>query len=243
MLQAPRRAGFSGPTLIRLLVRLTGNDAPESGQSLSAQLSQWLGWTDAIALSAALNGNPPAAAGTRAAGAEQAECARVRAVLAAAIAEDKAAGGRQRGRPRPPVPDPVDAVVDYAAFRQRYVTLQQAMETEIGNLRGRLRAALAARASGMARLAMVDAVMERVLVAREQALLATIPGMLEAHFTRLRQAEEAALAGNRPAAVAVQLTPGAWLTVFQNDMQSVLRAELDIRFQPVEGLLAALHDS
>ncbi len=39
------------------------------------------------------------------------------------------------------------------------------------------------------------------------------------------------------------MTPGAWLAVFQNDMQSVLRAELDIRFQPVEGLLAALRDS
>ncbi|WER48153.1 DUF3348 domain-containing protein [Cupriavidus sp. WKF15] len=238
MLQAPRRAGFSGPTLIRLLVRLTGNDAPESGQSLSAQLSQWLGWTDAIALSAALNGNPPASAGSRAAGAEDADCARVRTALAAAIADDKAAGGRQRGRPRPSVPDPMDAVVDYAAFRQRYVTLQQTMETEIASLRGRLRTALAARASGMARLAMVDAVMERVLVAREQALLATIPGMLEAHFTRLRQAEEAALAG-----VPAQVTSGAWLTVFQNDMQNVLRAELDIRFQPVEALLAALRDS
>lgn len=242
MLQAPRRAGFSGPTLIRLLVRLTGNDAPESGQSLSAQLSQWLGWTEAIALSAALNGNPPAPA-ARAAGAEEAECARVRTALAAAIADDRAAGGRQRGRPRPAVPDPVDAVVDYAAFRQRYVTSQQTMETEIATLRGRLRTALAARASGMARLAMVDAVMERVLGAREQALLATIPGMLEAHFTRLRQAEEAALAGARPTGVPAPVTPGAWLTVFQNDMQSVLRAELDIRYQPVEALLAALRDS
>ena len=243
MLQAPRRAGFSGPTLIRLLVRLTGNDAPESGQSLSAQLSQWLGWTEAIALSAALNGNPPASAGSRAAGAEEAECARVRTVLAAAIADDKAAGGRQRGRPRPSVPDPVDAVVDYAAFRQRYVTSQQTMETEIATLRGRLRTALAARTSGMARLAMVDAVMERVLGAREQALMATIPGMLEAHFKRLRQAEEAALAGALPTGVPAQVAPGAWLTVFQNDMQSVLRGELDIRYQPVEALLAALRDS
>ncbi len=243
MLQAPRRAGFSGPTLIRLLVRLTGNDAPESGQSLSAQLSQWLGWTDAIALSAALNGNPPASAGTAAAGNDEAECARVRAVLATAIADDKAAGSRQRGRPRPSVPDPVDAVVDYAAFRQRYVTLQQTMEAGIASLRGRLRTALAARAPGMARLAMVDAVMERVLVAREQALLATIPGMLEAHFTRLRQTEEAALASAQAAGAPAPVTPGAWITVFQNDMQSVLRAELDIRFQPVEGLLAALRDS
>ncbi len=201
MLQAPRRAGFSGPTLIRLLVRLTGDDAPESGQSLSAQLSQWLGWTDAIALSAALNGNPPAA-GARASDPLEAECARVKAALASAIADDKGSGSRSRGRPRPAAPDLVEAGVDYAAFRQRYSTLQQAMETEIGSLRGRLRAALAARASGMARLAMVDTVMERVLGAREQALLATVPGMLEAHFKRLRQGEEAALASAPAAGLA-----------------------------------------
>ncbi|WP_128596424.1 DUF3348 family protein, partial [Paraburkholderia kirstenboschensis] len=33
---------------------------------------------------------------------------------------------------------------------------------------------------------------------------------------------------------------GAWLDVFRKDMQSVLLAELDVRLQPVEGLLAAL---
>jgi len=34
-----------------------------------------------------------------------------------------------------------------------------------------------------------------------------------------------------------------WLDVFRKDMQSVLLAELDVRFQPVEGLLAALRAS
>jgi hypothetical protein len=39
---------------------------------------------------------------------------------------------------------------------------------------------------------------------------------------------------------AAPITPGAWLDVFRKDMQSVLLAELEVRFQPVEGLLAAL---
>ena len=42
MVQAPRRTGFSGPTLVRLLARLTDVDVPESGQSLSDRLSLWL---------------------------------------------------------------------------------------------------------------------------------------------------------------------------------------------------------
>ncbi|MNR29859.1 hypothetical protein D3C85_1472750 [compost metagenome] len=68
--------------------------------------------------------------------------------------------------------------------------------------------------------------MERVVGAREQSLLSSVPGLLETHFEHLRQASGHA--------------PGAWLAQFRKDMQAVLLAELDIRFEPVEGLLAAL---
>jgi hypothetical protein len=246
MVQAPQRTAFSGPTLIRLLARLTDVDVPESRQSLSDRLSQWLGWTDAIALSTALNGNPPAvASGARAFGsAEENECARVRTSLANAIAGDSAfAAARRRGPAQAPAQGaPVDAAVDYPAFRQRYLSLQQAMEAGIGNLRGRLREMLGAT-PGMARLAAVDAVMERALSSRERSLLAAVPVLLAGHFERLRQAEQQALADAQAAGDAATVTPGAWLDVFRKDMQSVLLAELDVRLQPVEGLLAALRTS
>jgi hypothetical protein len=248
MVQAPQRTAFSGPALIRLLARLTDVDVPESGQSLSDRLSQWLGWTDAIALSSALNGNPPAgAAGARAFGeAEESECARVRTSLAKAIVGDSVfAAARRRGPASQVLPQvaPVDAPVDYAVFRQRYLSMQQTMETGIGTLRGRLRAMLAARTPAMARLAVVDAVMERALSERERSLLAAVPGLLAGHFERLRQAEQQTLAdaeASGDATTATAAKPGAWLDTFRKDMQSVLLAELDVRLQPVEGLLAAL---
>ncbi|SOY57834.1 DUF3348 domain-containing protein [Cupriavidus taiwanensis] len=247
MVQVPRRTGFSGPALVRLLARLADADAPPPASSLSSQLSQWLGWADAIALSSALKANAPAMppAASAAAGTEAQECARVRATLAHAIVEDTSLASRRRGPSRPSaLPDPVDAQVDYAVYRQRYLTLQQGMENAIANLRGRLRQALSARAPAMAKLAMVDAVMERTLGAREQTLLGAVPTLLEPHFQRLRQAEAAAL--ENQAQLAGQtgpVRPGAWLAVFRKDMQSVLLAELEIRWQPVEGLLAALQDS
>ena len=246
MLQVPRRTGFSGPTLVRLLARLTDADAPPPASSLSSQLSQWLGWADAIALSSALKANAPATppAARAADSTEARECARVRAALAGAIVEDTTLAGKRRGPGRPSaLPDPVDAQVDYAVYRQRYLTLQQTMETAIGDLRRRLRGALSGHAPGMAKLAMVDAVMERVLGAREQSLLGAVPTMLEPHFQRLRQAEAAALAEAQAAGQPATARPGAWLGVFRKDMQSVLLAELDIRWQPLEGLLAALQDS
>ncbi|MGU7774348.1 DUF3348 domain-containing protein [Burkholderia sp. MR1-5-21] len=258
MVQAPPRMALSGPTLVRLLARLADADVPESRQTLADRLSQWLGWTDAITLSSALNASPPAVAGSaRASGGDaERECARVRHELAQAITGGSrpAAGRRTGALPAPPAAD----TADFADFRQRYLSRQQEMENAIGQLRGRLRVALAARTPGMARLATLDAIMERVLGARERSLLATVPALLGAHFERLRGAERQALAdaeasegaegsaAGTPAGTAAGTTPvapGAWLDVFRADMRSVLLAELEIRFQPVEGLLAALRTS
>ena len=87
--------------------------------------------------------------------------------------------------------------------------------------------------------------MEQALGARERTLLGTVPTLLGPHFERLRAAAEAggaAEAAERPdGASAAPPTPSrAWLEAFRKDMQSVLLAELDVRFQPVDGLLAAL---
>jgi hypothetical protein len=137
----------------------------------------------------------------------------------------------------------MDDAIDYPAFRQTYLSMQQMMETGIGNLRGRLRAKLAARTPAMSRLAEVDVVMERALSPRERSLLATVPGLLGGHFERLRKAGRETLADTQTSEGTPAITPGAWLNVFRKDMQGVLLAELDLRFQPVEGLLAALRTS
>ncbi|CAG9202560.1 conserved hypothetical protein [Paraburkholderia sabiae] len=249
MVQAPQRTAVSGPTLVRLLARLTAADVPASSQSLSDQLSQWLGWTDAIALSTALNGTPPAVAanarGARGAGTVEQECTSVRASLADAIAGDSMLSTRRRRGSAHAQTAPAETEATYADFRQCYLALQQSMETRIGTLRGRLRSQLATRTLEMTRLAVVDAIMERSLGARERSLFGTVPGLLGGHFERLRkadQASEASADGEAPADSAAA-RPGAWLDAFRKDMQSVLLAELDIRFQPVEGLLAALRIS
>lgn len=217
------RRGLTGSALIRLLDRLAGPDVRESAASTSDRLSQWFGWTDAISLSAALDGTP--ATGTSAAkgspSAEEGEYQRVRSALAKAIAEDSAfAAPKERI-------ESDSAEADFSPYRQRYLARQQAIEAGVGALRGRLRSRLAARSPAMARLAAVDVVMEQVLGARERSLLLTIPALLEKHFGRLRQDADAA--GN-----------DAWQVAFRKDAQDVLLAELDFRFQPVEGLLDAL---
>lgn len=251
MVQAPQRTAISGPTLIRLLARLTVADVPDARPALPDRLSQWLDWTDAIKLSTALNGNPPVIApgpsGDAAAAADDA--ARVRATLTRAIAHDSVFATSTRGRSNTSAPATLDAPVDYASFRQRYQLLQREMGTAIGNLRERLRVTLAAATPAMARLAMVDAVMERALAPREQTLLANVPLLLAGYFERLRQAAQEAPAGAATGAPADTsgdgpcIAPHAWLDALRKDVQNVLLAEMEVRFQPIEALLAALRTS
>jgi hypothetical protein len=236
MAQVSTRTAFTGSALTRLLARLADIDVPESRRAFADRLSHWLGWTDAISLSGVLNGSPavvPAGLSAARGTSEQDECARLRGVLAKAIADDSAllaAEKEQPGNPGKPA--------DFSPYRRRYVARQQTMEMAIGSLRERLRASLAARSPAMAQLAAVDAVMEQALSAQEYRLLATVPGLLEKHFRRLRQAQQAL--PDEPEGGAPQV---AWQDVFRKDMQAVLLAELDIRLEPVEGLLEALRKS
>ncbi|PPK46003.1 uncharacterized protein DUF3348 [Trinickia symbiotica] len=253
-MKAPQRTAFSSQTLIRLLARLADARIPESTQSLSERLSQWLDWTDAIAMSTALAATPAPVSDTQAAiASDENECSRVRASLADAIARDSVLAIEKRSRSthgarREGLVD-ADEVVDYTVFRHCYLSMQQAMDASIGKLRERLRRSLAAKRPALAQLAAVDAVMERALSAREHNLLTAIPDLLNVRFERLRQASQDAAAahdddreghaesGNPPA------PHDAWLDAFRHEMRSVLLAELSLRFQPVEGLLAALRTS
>lgn len=249
MEQVPQRSALSGPMLIRLLARLAEIDVSEPRQPLSDRLSQWLGWTDAITLSSALNVKPPATAdhARPAAGAgSNAErlCARARASLADVIG-GTADAKRDRAQPHHAIARDAaaaaPATADYAEFRQHYLSMQQVMQTDIGTLRARLRSMLATATPRLARLAALDAAMEQALGTREQKLLTCVPALLGTYFARLRDAEQQALAADAPASQSSPpVAAGAWLDTFRHDMQRVLLAELDIRFQPVEGLLAAL---
>ena len=227
MVQVPRRPVFADSALVRLLAHWNEAEVREPTASTAERLSQWLGWTDAIALSTVLNA--PVARAKAVAGTPENECARARDGLAKTMREDSLYAS---------VDEAAAGTVDFAPYRLRYLARQQAMEVGVGSLRAKLRSALATRSPEMAKLATVDAVMEKALEAREHSLLATVPAMLEKRFKRLRQAALPA-----PDAPETDAAPMAWLPVFHQDIRDLLLAELDFRFQPVDGLLEALRSS
>lgn len=241
------RTRFTDPALIRLLAQLSQLDGRGSQQAFAERLGQWFHWTDASALSAALD-TRPVSLPVAPRGAPEAEAqafARVRSTLALAIAQDcsLAAEPRRSHRPAPgALASPSAPPADFATYRRRYLVRQQAMEASIGPLRARVRATLASMSPDRARLAALDAVMERMLGARERALLSAVPVLLEKHFEGLRHTHQvASVETPAPDKPHSGLQPEAWLAGFCQTLQAVLLAELDLRLQPVEGLLAALY--
>ncbi|WP_043957818.1 DUF3348 domain-containing protein [Lysobacter sp. A03] len=239
----PQRTPIQGPAFIRLLASLTSAPLAAGDASLSGHLSEWLDWTRAVALSKALDARLSAndvAPSAFTGGAAPEECARVRAVLVKAIHAMAEPGWTpQRNAVSAPKDDPL-APVEFPQFRERYRDLQQSMQAEVGRLRGHLRDLLAAGSVDMARLAEVDAVMEMTLTPREHALLGSVPALLGEHFERLRDAALDSRDPPHPSTPTPEDAP--WLDRFRHDMGDVLLAELDIRFQPVEGLLTVLRN-
>lgn len=207
----------AGPVFVRQLAQLAGVDAGQ-GPPLAATLAQWIDWPRAVTLAGALDSRLADAEGATPDPGLAETCAQRHAQLRDAILSD----------PVLAAPNDAGADADFASLRARLLAHQRAMLTATGHLRGRLRDNLAA-VPHLARLAEVDAALEQALAPREHALLGGLPDLVARHFERMR--DQAAATG----------TPGAaWLDRFLLELRALLLAELDLRFSPIQALLAAL---
>jgi hypothetical protein len=243
MTRALPRTNFNSSKLSRVLAGLGLAAAEAPGAAIAERLGSWLSAADAMRLYAAHNacGGASGGAGTSAA-ALAAEGERLRTALTQAI-EKSCTPGAGGTRLKLPLPDPAapDAVAaDYEPYRRFQLAHQREMEAAIAPLRNRARAALAQSAPALAKLAALDAALGDILAGREARLLATVPALLEKRFAQLRdehrQARADAGLADDPAA---WLQPGGWLARFCAEMRAALLAELDLRLQPVTGLIEA----
>lgn len=251
MTRALPRTNFNSSRLIRLLADLAVVDDARMPQDFAARLGEWLDVGDAITLSAALNcsvrGLVPPGEPAGVAAALSAELARLRTAQTETITTD---GVFKTGKVRIKLPTPAtgaspESAAEFAPWHRYYQAHQRDMESNIGLLRNQVRAALSNFSPALRQIAELDAAFVKVLSDRERSLLAMVPSLLEKRFGQLRRAHLAALAA-RSATADISaddpnqwLQPGGWLTAFYRELQRVLLAEMDLRLQPVIGLIEA----
>lgn len=209
--------------LVRLLAPLRRAGAPEPAAPIAERLGEWMGWTQAIALSSALAAAsaPRAAAAsavTAGATAARALAARLAADRAATVAPLHAAWAR---------PDAVDidptGAPETAAYRLHHRSAQRAMARAVELLRARVRPAVAAQSPRLRQLAALDAALADALAVRQEELLGRLPLLLEAHWRARRDA-------------------AGWHAGYAAALHALLRAELELRLQPVDGLIEAVRE-
>ncbi|HEX5738617.1 MAG TPA: DUF3348 family protein [Hydrogenophaga sp.] len=198
-----------------------GAEAPR--QDVAERLGQWLNVADAIALHALHQALPAVKLRPRAQGmamqtpAElQAELQRVRQAVERAITRHDA--------------DLTDH--EFAPVHQHVLDLQRHMDMRIDALRDHVRQTLSMASPRLAQLAALDASLQQLLGGREQHLLSTLPSFLKARFARLRKAAETTADPSQTETPATAPTLTA-------DLHALLRAELDLRLQPVHGMIEA----
>ena len=241
------RTRFNRSRLVRTLANLLPDELPESRQSFAERLGQWLDFKDALPLYSVLNAGAEALADVGSATAEtlsvREDLARVRAALTESILAD---GLTQPGKSRIPLPAPLpnasaESAAEFSPFHRYYLAHQRDMNANIGPLRTNVRAALSATSPALRQLAALDAVLEQALINRERSLLASIPQLLAKRFEQRYDAHRVACA---EAGVVDEpgrwMQDGGWQADFCAEMRDVLLAELELRLQPVIGMIDAL---
>jgi len=135
----------------------------------------------------------------------------------------------------------------WSTYLQRHLELQRKMDRLIEPLREHVRQALGRASTRLRQLAAMDVVLAQTLAARQERLLPTPPSLLQRRYEALRQAHLQALraAGDGEAAAddpALWRARGAWLHRFEEDWRQALLAEVDLRLEPVLGMVEALSE-
>ncbi|MES2979959.1 MAG: DUF3348 family protein [Pseudomonadota bacterium] len=267
------RRNFSSSKFVQLLGALgnpvhpgrdIGGTVDGSGQDFAEKLSLWVSVFESVTLYeahqavSARAGEEPLPLAPRRALPLNEQLHQVRATLTHAIntlhyddATDKASSGDKATIQSAPTPE---RELDFAPYRQRYMEQQRNMDLMIRALRDNVRQTLKGTSPELRNLAALDAVWEQILGAREQKLLTTVPARLKRRFDSLQKLHQREAAAN-PAPEQQEESqqyrsdaqssrqPRGWLDLFERELHEILLAELEVRLEPVTGLIEAFNNA
>ena len=236
---------FSQSRLVRLLGQWTPVDASAGGSAAGLDFAErwslWLNTFDAIGLQSAHQA-------IRAQAAAPAPARPARATGAATLGEDleRVRGTLSRAIAQDPLQlegygDDDVAEAGFGPFQQRHLVLQRQMEQMVTPLRDHVRQVLAQAGAKLRQLATLDAALEQAFARHQQQFLPATVSLLQRRHEELRQAHRQALeAEGRDDDPSRWRKAGGWLDAFGQDWRQALLAELDLRLQPVTGMVEAM---
>lgn len=129
----------------------------------------------------------------------------------------------------------------FEPYRKFYMSRQRDLEVKVGLLRVDIRDSIAGLSPALAKLAKIDQALSESLAVTSGEAFAVIPKLLEKRFGLLFETLQSEFPENPGASdFNLWMKPGGWLSAFCTEMQELMLAELEVRLQPVVGMIDAL---
>jgi len=232
--------------LVRLLTELSVAKVGPGEQNLAEQLGRLIGVSDSIALSRSLGTLPLNKAKSVVDSVDEVrnEILRCRREMMRIIVTSFAANPEGIGIQAPSVSTGTraSALQTYEPYQRFYSMHQAEMAGSVQQLRVQVRSCVSGFSVELHQLAELDEMLSDSLAGHTAKLFNVTPKLLESRFKQLLEAHLEKSGGVNDTEPSQWLIPGGWLELFYKDMQELLLAELDVRLQPVVGLLEALNE-
>ncbi len=255
MTQAPAYFSYESSRLVNFLSSLAVSDAKVSHKNFADKLGRLIDLSDSFALSETLRGLPridyePNTAATTEIITEEFLKARAEMVQSIIKSFVPDAGTLPFNLPIPDADTMVDGKTAIEPYLRLYTLHQSDMGYRVQKIRIRVREAISGRSSTLAQLAALDAALGDTLSVHTRKTFTVIPKLLGKRFQHLHN-EHQQIRNEHQQTHASQeqddnpelwVQTGGWLDKFYKEMQGLLLAELELRLQPVVGLIEALDE-
>ncbi|RJP83921.1 MAG: DUF3348 family protein [Desulfobacteraceae bacterium] len=129
----------------------------------------------------------------------------------------------------------------YEPYRKFYMARQRGLDIRVGHLRAEIRDAISGLSPALRQLARLDQALSESVAEASREIFAVVPKLLEKRFIQSFEKHRRELPGN-PETTDLEnwMKPGGWISTFCMEMRELLLAELEVRLQPVVGMINSL---
>lgn len=247
MTRTSQQAPLNDSRLIRFLSCLDVSDVEVSHKHFTERLGELIDLSGSISLSSMLGELPKTVfePATISEDVIKVEFLRVRKLLVETII-DSFLPGSVSSRIRLPelkVDNSGKMLVAFEPYHRFYAIHQREIGAKVQKLRLYVRGAVSGLSPKLCQLSVLDAALDDMLSIQSRKSFLVVPKLLEKRFKQLlhehQQIHTGDLDFDDP---ELWMQAGGWLEKYCGEMQGMLLAELDVRLQPVQGLIEAINN-